>query len=267
MKQTLTFIILTTAAGYLLGHSGFTGYSGAPASNGTCTRSCHQQTAFSPTCEINGFPAIYEPGAQYVIRITHSGEHAINQFNCSIRTTSGHVIAGVLSAGLNTSIYSSQNESLGVHWTTANQDSGTFIWQAPDSGLGPVTLYWAGLQGNRSYGADQQIVLQAMQQETGLDQQSGLPFVFDLAQNYPNPFNSQTSIDFAITVPGDVKIDISNILGQPLCSFNMPGLQKGVYGLNWNGCDSDGRILPSGLYFYQLIAPEGKLTRKLTILR
>jgi len=266
VKIFLTLISLFGAA-YLTGHSAFTGYSGAPTSNGTCTSSCHRQTAFIPSCEISGFPAVYEPGRQYLIRITHSGDRPINQFNCSIRSDSTNAIAGIVLADTNTAVYSIRNESLGVHWASADRDSGTFVWQAPDSGLGPITLYWAGLQGNRSFGADQQIVLHALQQETRIDPIIDMPIRFDLRQNYPNPFNSVTVIDFSLAVTGDVAIDICNILGQPVCTFFMRGLEKGGYALSWNGCDNKGKSLPSGLYFYQLTAPEGKLTRKLTILR
>ncbi len=267
VKILLTFAALISAAACLTGHSAFTGYSGAPSSNGTCTSSCHRQTSFTPSCEISGFPAVYEPGRQYLIRITHSGDRPINQFNCSIRADSNGTVAGIILPDTNTAVYSIPNETIGVHWQSAGHDSGTFFWQAPDNGVGPITLYWAGLQGNRSFGADQQIVMHALQHETGIEPIIDMPIRFDLKQNYPNPFNSITIIDFSLAVAGDVTLDITNILGRPVCTFTMRGLEKGGYALSWNGRDLKGNTLPSGLYFYQLTAPEGKLTRKLTILR
>ena len=260
----LAFALLTIHAP---AHQGYVGYSGAPSSNGTCTRSCHQQASFAPTCQLSGFPDVYVPGQQYIIAISHSGTRPINQFNCSVRKDADSSIAGVLGPGNGTIIYSIANEVNGVHWASAGQDSGTFTWQAPNPGVGNVTLYWAGLQGTYAYGADQQLTFNAAQAPTGVEYSADLPGRLDLGQNYPNPFNNNTAIGFSITKHGDVTLEIANVLGQSVNTFRLQMAARGSYQITWSGQDYFGQQVPSGLYFYQLRTPEGNLTRKLTILR
>ncbi|MGH7455956.1 MAG: DNRLRE domain-containing protein [bacterium] len=45
------------------------------------------------------------------------------------------------------------------------------------------------------------------------DKNQNAPLTFHLAQNYPNPFNPETSIRYAITQPGKVKLSVYNLLG------------------------------------------------------
>ena len=267
MKTIMIYIICLTATGLLLAYTNYTGYSGAPASNGTCTSSCHAQDSFTPTCQVTGFPDTYVPGQQYTISVHHNSRQSINQFNCSIRNNSDSTIAGTISADENTAIYNTTNETNGVHWSAADTDSGTFIWIAPDPGVGDVTLYWAGLQGTRANGADQQIVLQTSQQPSDIVYVPELPARFSLDQNYPNPFNNATSISFKISKRCDIVLEISNILGQRVYIFIVSDAQPGRYVINWDGRDDNGHYLPSGLYFYQLRTLDGNLTRKMTILR
>jgi len=255
------FCLLYTSI--LLANSYFTGYSGAPTSNGTCTNSCHGQDSFTPTCEITGFPEIYVPGQQYTITVRHNGGQSIDQFNCSIRSNFTSFAVGTITAGEETATYNTTNETNGIHWLTEVTDSGTFIWTAPEEGIGPVALYWAGLQGTRANGADQQIVLHSTEQGNSVDFIPALPVQFTLEQNYPNPFNNSTTINFHISRPGDITLEISNILGQKVYSLPMPDALTGQYGIDWNGIDNNGNSLPSGLYFYQLCTPEGNLTRVL----
>ncbi|MEE9553514.1 MAG: C25 family cysteine peptidase, partial [candidate division Zixibacteria bacterium] len=41
-----------------------------------------------------------------------------------------------------------------------------------------------------------------------------IPVGFSLSQNYPNPFNASTQIEFSISEPGPVSLEVFNILGQ-----------------------------------------------------
>ncbi|MCD6161123.1 MAG: T9SS type A sorting domain-containing protein [candidate division Zixibacteria bacterium] len=265
-KFYIVCISLLVYSGLLFAHSYYTGYSGAPSSNGTCSSSCHDLNNFSPTCDITGFPEVFAPGEQYTITVRHDGGLAISQFNCSIRIDSDSSIAGVITAGDNTETYTAANENNGIHWVSTDTDSGTFIWTAPDMWTRHVTLYWAGLQGTYVNGADQQIVLHS-REVNSIDYIAKLPDEFALNQNYPNPFNSSTIISCEISKPGDVILEIANILGQRAYYISIPDAKPGRYSIDWNGIDNNGNELPSGLYFYQLRAPEGCLTRKMAILR
>ncbi|MCP4582667.1 MAG: T9SS type A sorting domain-containing protein [candidate division Zixibacteria bacterium] len=266
----ITAIIIITcllSVNILLSDPAYVGFSGAPTANGTCSNSCHAQDAFTPSCEIIGFPAIYVHGEQYTITVRKDGFQAIKQFNCSVRKDSDSTNAGLLEAGFATEAYSTTNETNGIHWVSADTDSGNFIWTAPEISTGHVTLYWACLQGKRAFGANQEFAIKAFEEGNSIDFISDLPRAFKLDQNYPNPFNSATTISLQISQPGDVILDITNILGQLIQTVSIPRAQPGQYSILWSGFDKDGRDLPSGLYFYQLKTPEGELTRKMTILR
>lgn len=78
------------------------------------------------------------------------------------------------------------------------------------------------------------------------------PDRFLLKQNYPNPFNSETQITYTLPKTEHIILEIYNSLGQKLLTLVNKTQPKGEYSVRWNGKDSNGRSIPSGVYFYQL---------------
>ena len=76
--------------------------------------------------------------------------------------------------------------------------------------------------------------------------------VNSLRQNYPNPFNPETSIVYSITNNGPVELSIYNIKGQLVKELVNSSMNAGEHNVIWNGEDSAGRKVSSGLYFYKL---------------
>jgi hypothetical protein len=78
-----------------------------------------------------------------------------------------------------------------------------------------------------------------------------------LGQNYPNPFNPETWIPYQLASDSPVIIYIHNTKGQVIRTM-YPGNQKaGVYmtkskAAYWDGRDSSGNKVASGVYFYTL---------------
>ncbi|MDZ7375525.1 MAG: T9SS type A sorting domain-containing protein, partial [candidate division KSB1 bacterium] len=93
------------------------------------------------------------------------------------------------------------------------------------------------------------------------------PEKFMLWQNYPNPFNTQTSIKYEIPTDGQVKIMISNVLGRKIKTLVDEFHKAGFYTIYWDGRDDLGESVVSGIYFYSLITPTERLTRKMVIAR
>lgn len=266
--EALAFLMNVFALSNADAHATYTGYSGAPGSRGACSIMCHHQRDFTPAVTVSGFPASYVPGQQYTIAVAHNGGSTIKQFNASVRIGTGSSNAGIIAAGANTATYSHSLETNGVHFTSGDQNSGTFIWTAPSSGTGEVRLYWAGLQGTSlSNAADTQVVLISVESQTGADDDSPLPGQLALAQNYPNPFNSRTVIEFTVPEPGLAQVEISNVLGQRVYSWIESVSQPGKVTLTWNGKNEAGNDVPSGVYFYRLHASQADLTRKMILLR
>ena len=79
-----------------------------------------------------------------------------------------------------------------------------------------------------------------------------VPRQFALYQNYPNPFNPSTTIRFDLPVASHVSIRIYNILGQ-----EVKALLDGIYGAGsysqiWDGRNSNGVSVATGIYFYRI---------------
>ena len=95
----------------------------------------------------------------------------------------------------------------------------------------------------------------------------GLPENAQLYQNAPNPFNSQTVFSYFLLTPGPMRLEVFTLSGQRVAILSTGPQQAGRHRLAWDGRDSEGRPLASGVYLYRLVAAEGVLTRKLILLR
>lgn len=95
----------------------------------------------------------------------------------------------------------------------------------------------------------------------------GLPTSFSLEQNYPNPFNPVTEIAFGIPVNSHVRLDIFNVLGQKVTTLVDGELPAGAHEVTWDGRNSDGGSVSSGVYFYRITADSFTDTRKMMLLK
>jgi hypothetical protein len=80
------------------------------------------------------------------------------------------------------------------------------------------------------------------------------PGNFELFQNYPNPFNPSTMIRFNIPERSDVSIKVFNILGKEITTLSDKELSPGTFTIDWEARDSNGQLLPSGVYLIRLNA-------------
>ncbi len=106
----------------------------------------------------------------------------------------------------------------------------------------------------------------------GVATQPGLiPTGFQLHQNYPNPFNPATSIEFALPTAGIVKLSIYDLLGREVRTLVAGWMPAGWHRVQWDGTDSAGKAVPSGVYLYRLEAGDAgrrfTASRKLVLLK
>ncbi len=98
-----------------------------------------------------------------------------------------------------------------------------------------------------------------------------VPGPFLLSQNYPNPFNSTTLIRYYLPAVGGqqprVSLKIYNILGQPVRTLVEMEQAPGAYSVVWDGRDTTGKGVSSGIYIYKLQAGGVVETRKMILLR
>ncbi|MBI4429027.1 MAG: T9SS type A sorting domain-containing protein [Ignavibacteriales bacterium] len=93
------------------------------------------------------------------------------------------------------------------------------------------------------------------------------PTDFALKQNYPNPFNSFTQIEFTIPIDAPVQLSVFDVLGREVIVLEDASFRLGRYRSRWNGRDKDGKIVPSGIYFFRLVAGHIYLTRRMLLVR
>jgi hypothetical protein len=93
----------------------------------------------------------------------------------------------------------------------------------------------------------------------GISGESTLPKEFAVSQNYPNPFNPNTTIQFQLPKPGEVKLVIYNTLGQKVRTLVNRKFPAGYHDVTWDGRTDLGQRAASGIYIYrfQVSAPSG----------
>ena len=73
-----------------------------------------------------------------------------------------------------------------------------------------------------------------------------------LHQNYPNPFNASTTISYAVREKGPVRIGVFNTGGALVRMIVNQTKEAGSYRAAWDGKDSNGNDVSSGVYFVRM---------------
>jgi hypothetical protein len=94
-----------------------------------------------------------------------------------------------------------------------------------------------------------------------------IPNQYALGQNYPNPFNPSTTIQFELPEESYTQIAIYDLLGRELIQLVNEICTAGYHEVIWNGKDSFGRTIPSGMYLYSMNTNGFSSTRKLVFLK
>ena len=90
---------------------------------------------------------------------------------------------------------------------------------------------------------------------------------FKLDQNYPNPFNPSTTINYSIQESGNVIIKIYDSLGKQIRILVNETKNSGEYRTIWDGRDDNGKVVSSGVYFYQIQVGQFIQAKKMIMLR
>jgi len=97
--------------------------------------------------------------------------------------------------------------------------------------------------------------------------QQNIRICLQLFPNYPNPFNPLTNISYFLPVDAEVKLIIYNLRGEKVKEL-VNGLQtKGKKKIVWDGKDSQGKKVASGIYFCKLQTSKGSETIRMVLLK
>jgi len=89
-----------------------------------------------------------------------------------------------------------------------------------------------------------------------------LPQKFDISRIYPNPFNPQATIDFEVSEPTIVQLNIYNLNGQKVDVLKNAFTLPGHYSVIWNGTNH-----PSGIYFVILQSSNSIVKQKMMLIK
>lgn len=107
------------------------------------------------------------------------------------------------------------------------------------------------------------------QGSAGTDESDGPVFgKIGLAQNTPNPFNPATTLSFSVPRGAtSARLDVYSVSGQLVATLHEGPLDPGWHTVTWNGRDSSGSGLASGVYFARFSADGEEAFRRMTLLK
>jgi hypothetical protein len=93
------------------------------------------------------------------------------------------------------------------------------------------------------------------------------PPPFAVRHNHPNPFGPQTTVDFTLHRDAHVLLTVYDVSGALVETLIDRRMFAGDHFVQWDGHDSAGNRVTSGVYFYRLTAANSTITRKAVLLR
>ena len=97
-----------------------------------------------------------------------------------------------------------------------------------------------------------------------------LPIRFELGQNYPNPFNPETTIRIRVPFFANDKkarLAVYDVLGRKVVELFNKKVKSGEIKVKWDGRNSFGGQVASGIYFYRFEADKFVSSKKMILIR
>lgn len=94
------------------------------------------------------------------------------------------------------------------------------------------------------------------------------PYQFELHQNYPNPFNAQTIISYVLSKQSIVSLRIMSITGQFVIELaNGETQNAGQHQYVWEGRNKNGKMVSTGIYFYELYVDDYRESKAMIMIK
>jgi hypothetical protein len=92
-------------------------------------------------------------------------------------------------------------------------------------------------------------------------------YMVELKGNYPNPFNPTTKIRFSNDRSSNVKVTVYSLKGEKVATIMNKQVNAGTYDVSWNGKSTNGKVVPSGMYLYDVESDGRRLQGKMLFLK
>jgi len=96
---------------------------------------------------------------------------------------------------------------------------------------------------------------------------SPAPEEYILSDAYPNPFNPTTTLSFSVPKEGKINLSIYDMTGRLVSTLVDGNMEQGYHSMVWNGVDSNGNAVSSGMYFYALQGEGVSITKKMMLMK
>lgn len=93
------------------------------------------------------------------------------------------------------------------------------------------------------------------------------PDAYLLHQNHPNPFNPNTTIRYDVPQSGKIKLSVFDLQGKEVRTLVDQDRPAGSFAATWDGRDSYGVRVASGVYLYCLETQHFSLTKKMILIQ
>ena len=103
----------------------------------------------------------------------------------------------------------------------------------------------------------------------GDDPLSAVPQIttYALYQNSPNPFNPLTNFKYGVAVEGRISINIYDVRGMKVITLLDQVVRPGTYNIVWDGTDSGGRRVASGIYMARFKSVDQTQVQRMTLIK
>ncbi|MCC7140760.1 MAG: FG-GAP repeat protein [Candidatus Eisenbacteria bacterium] len=164
----------------------------------------------------------------------------------------GSPVSGEGSAALVQRTFSGFTAGSTIHWRTRAKSTNPLFPYSP----------WLCPQGNAPHEAD----VRMLPITVGVEETDATALLF-LAPPAPNPTRSSLSIEFALRSAGKAELALYDAQGRQVRRLISEQLAAGRHQAHWDGRDSVGRPVASGVYFARLSADGGSAARKVIVQR
>ncbi len=162
----------------------------------------------------------------------------------------------------------------GSHTTTSDSTSGPNSWDAVLNSTTQVYRHVITAPGIHRYyckphggpGGSGMSGMVTSKAVTSIDDQN-IEKKFFLEPNYPNPFNPSTTFRYFLSEGNIAKLKIFNIIGQEVITLVEDYQPAGWHSIQWNGINSDGKNVQTGIYIFRLQSGNAVQTRKMVLVK
>ena len=223
-------------------------------------------------------------GAEYISALVTDGQDTVKKnWVISVKTA---VEMADLTANVN-----DQQSGIEIQWHTRKETDnlGFEVWRSnrkeglykpihmeliPPNEYGEYTFFDDSVEAgiNYYYKVVDKNIGGAKMQHGPVQAMISLPAFYQLEQSYPNPFalnlgHAKTVIKFQIPTRDLVKIRIFNVLGRQVRVLQEKHFAPGYHQIQWDGRDQSGKIVTSGIYYYEFRSGEFKAIKRMVLIR